>query len=51
MKFVSLNETPEYWANVAEKMLKESQPINKLITSEYNIDMQVKNFERELCER
>lgn len=51
VKFVSLNETPEYWANVAEKMLKESQPINKLITSEYNIDMQVKNFERELCER
>ena len=51
VKFVSLNDTPEHWANVAEKMLRECQPINKLITSEYNIDMQVKNFERELCEK
>lgn len=48
VKFVSLNDSPEHWANVAEKMLKEPQTINKIITSEYNIDMQVKKFEREL---
>ena len=46
VKFVSLNDSPEHWAN--EKMLKEPQTINKIITSEYNIDMQVKKFEREL---
>ena len=48
MKFISLNDTPEHWANAAEKMLKEPQTINKMITSEYDIDIQVKKFEREL---
>lgn len=51
VEFVSLNDSPEHWANIVEKMLTESQTINKLITSEYNIDMQVKNFEKELVEK
>lgn len=50
VKFVSLNDTPEHWADIVEIMLKESQSINKIITSEYNIDMQVINFEKELVE-
>ena len=46
--FVSLKETPEYWACVVEKMLQETQSINKMVVSEYNIEKQVQNFEREL---
>ena len=46
--FVSLKETPEYWACVVEKMLQETQSINKMVVFEYYIEKQVQNFEREL---
>lgn len=49
--FVALRDTPIHWADVVENMLQKPQVTNKMMISEYNIDTQVKNFERELISK
>ena len=49
--FLSLNENATTWANCIEKMMKNDILIeNKMVTSEYNIEVQVKKFEESLFE-
>lgn len=47
VKFQSLNESENIWADSAESVLQEIDIVNKIDESEYNIKKQVKLFEKE----